>query len=285
MVAGTIYERQALRSLGVDFTDRVYITAGNPAILVDYAFPLPDKPLMTVLNTLYGITILEGDVYPDDKTYLEAVLAGRLSQYDVIVVGSGVDHSKLTKNAIKDGVRDWVLAGGTLIVLGSADKSTSWLSPLLNAGISTVNGAPIAPDIGHPLLNEPNELDWVSYDTHDSGWDIQDTGGVAAYDDFSHVVIQGAEDVLAVSKAGSFGDGRVILTSYYPRDISPSISQTEANHFIENMVSYADRSALYLDYGGTVPVDETVALAVRQSWLWDDVYGQVPVRVEVLTWG
>lgn len=285
MVAGTIYERQALRSLGVDFTDRVYITLATPKILVDYAWPLSDRDLLDeVLRPLYGVTVLEGDVYPDDKGYLDATLTkSRLTGYDVIVVGSGVDHGKLVD--LKERVKDWVLAGGTLIVLGSADKSTAWLNPLLNAGISTVNGAAIAPDIAHPLLKQPNDLDWIAYDTHDRGWDIQESGAVAAYDDFSHVVIQGSEDVLAVSKAGSFGAGRVLLTSYYPRDIAPSLGQPEADHFIENMVSYADRSSLYLDYGGTIPLEQPVALAVRQSWIWDEVYGSVPVRVEVLVWG
>jgi hypothetical protein len=281
MLASTIYERQAIRALGVDFLDRVYITTGTPTILIDYSFPLPDLPMLGVL----GIPLLEGDVYPDHKAYLDTVLAGRLEEYDVVVVGSGVDHSNLIKNEIKDGIRDWVLDGGTLIVLGSADKSTAWLNPLLNVGLSTVNGAPTAPDIAHPLLKEPNELAWTGYDTHDQGWDIQESGAVAAYEDFSHVVIQDGEDVLAVSKEGSFGDGRVILTSYHARDIAGSMSQDEATAFLENMITYADRSSLYLDYGGMVPADQPVALAVRQSWLWDEVYGQVPIRIEVLAWG
>jgi hypothetical protein len=282
MNANTLAERQALRSLGVDFTDRVYITAATPTILVDYPAPLPD---LNLLSTVLHITLLEGDVYPDSKTYLEAVLAGRLSQYDVIIVGSGVDHGNLVKNEIKNGFRDWVVAGGTLVVLGSDEKSTAWLNPLLNVGVSTVNGAPTAPDVSHPLLKEPNELDWTAYDTYDQGWDIQASGAVGAYDDFSHVVIADGEDVLAVSKQASFGDGRVILTSYRPRDISTSLGANETKDFFENMVSYADRSDLYLDYGGTVPADQPVALAVRQSWLWDEVYGQVPVRIEVLAWG
>jgi hypothetical protein len=281
MLAATIYERQAIRALGMDFIDRVYITTGTPTILVDYAFPLPDLPMLPLL----GIPLLDGDVYPDHKSYLDTVLAGRLDQYDVIVVGSGVDHKNLVKNEIKDGIKDWVMEGGTLIVLGSADKSTAWLNPLLNVGVSTVNGAPTAPDIAHPMLKEPNELAWTSYDSHGQGWDIQESGAVAAYEDFSHVVIQDGEDVLAVSKEGSFGEGRVILTSYHARDIAGAMSLQEATDFLENMVTYADRSALYLDYGGMVPADQPVALAVRQSWLWDSVYGQVPVRVEVLAWG
>lgn len=277
MFAASIYERQALRALGVDFTDRMYITAATPTILIDYAFPLPDLPLLTVLN----IPLLEGDVYPDHKQYLDIVLEDRLELYDIIVVGSGVDHGAFVKNEIKEGVKEWVHDGGTLIVLGSNEKSTNWLKPLLDTGISTVNGAPTAPDIAHPLLKEPNSLDWTSYDNDDQGWEIDDE----AYEDFSHVVIQDGEDVLAASKDQSFEDGRIILTTYYPRTIATDIGQAEAQAFLENMLTYADRSDLYLDYGGTVPADQPVALAVRQSFLWDDVYGQVPVRIEVLAWG
>ncbi|HJQ94007.1 MAG TPA: hypothetical protein VJ874_06980, partial [Candidatus Thermoplasmatota archaeon] len=195
-----------------------------------------------------------------------------------------VDHGNLVE--VKEDFSDWVTEeGGTLIVLGSTEKSTQWLYPLLHAGVNTVNGAPTAPDVAHPLLKVPNDLAWTSYDSHGQGWDIKENGAVAAYEDFSHVVIQDGEDVLAVSKEASFGEGRIILSTYYAGDIAGSLSLDEAKAFLENMVTYADRSALYLDYGGMVPADQPVALAVRQNWLWDEVYGQVPVRIEVLAWG
>lgn len=280
MFSDTVRERQALDGLGVQFNDRVYITASTPTILVDYPFPLPDLPLLTVLN----VPLLEGDVYPDNKAYLEAVLPDRLSRYDVLIVGSGVDHGTLVKSEVKEGIRDWVLAGGTLIVLGSADQSTNWLDPLLHAGVSNVNGAPTAPDATHPLLLQPNILAWTYYDSHSQAWDIASTGGQAAYDQFSHVVIQGGADVLAVSHEDSFGDGRILLTTWRTRDIASAQGLTEAEHMLGNFLIYADRTGLSLDYGGTVPADLPVALAVRQSWLWDSVLGQVPVRVEVLAW-
>lgn len=283
MAANTVKERQALRNLGVDFTDRVYITTTAPTVLVDFPGILPDLPLLTVLS----IPLLEGDVYPDNKIYLDSVLEDRLTnaRYDVLVVGSGVDHSTLSSNDIKTAVRDWVLNGGSLLVMGSNDKSTAWLNPLFNAGVATVNGAPVAPDVTHPLLKEPHDLAWTAYSTQGQAWDIQSNGALAAYDDFSHVVLQDGDDALAVSKQASFGNGQVILTTFRARDIAVAQGQLEADHFLENLLSYTDRSLLYLDYGGTVPTDQPVSLAVRESWLWDSVYGQVPVRIEVLAWG
>ncbi|HUR25154.1 MAG TPA: hypothetical protein VM327_03960 [Candidatus Thermoplasmatota archaeon] len=277
-------ERQAIRGLGMSFRDRMYLTTGSPRVIVDYPGLVPDKDLLGGPTSVLNLGLLEGDVYPDHRDYLRSVLPSRLARYDVVIVGSGVDHASLLDS--KEDIKNWVTVnGGTLIVLGSPDQSTAWLNPLLNVGVNTVNGAPTAPDIAHPLLKEPNALAWTSYDSFGQGWDIQERGAVAAYQDFSHVIIQDGEDVLAVSKEASFGEGRVLLTTYRPGSIAGSISLLEAKAFLENMVTYADRSLLYLDYGGMVPADQPVALSVRQSWLWDDVYGQVTVRMEVLAWG
>lgn len=283
MAANTVKERQALRDVGARFYDRVYVTPATPTILIDYPNPLPDPPMLTALS----LPLLEGDVYPDSKTYLDSVLPGRLTRdrYDVLVVGSGVDHSTLNGNAVKTAVKNWVLAGGSLVVLGSDEKSTAWLNPLLEAGVATVNGAPIAPDVSHPLLKEPNLLSWTAYSTHGQAWEIEADDGIGAYQDFSHVVLQGGNDVLAVSKQATFGQGQVILTTYRARDVAVAQGQAEADHLTENMMTYSDRSRLYLDYGGMVPTDQPVSLAVRESWIWDSVFGQVPVRIEVLAWG
>jgi hypothetical protein len=280
MAPSTAFERQALRGLGLDFVDRVYIGPSSPTVTVDYVAPLPDLPLLTVL----GVSAVDGDVYPDSKQYLDDVLAGRLSQYDLIVVGSGVDHSTMTANVVKDGIRDWVNAGGTLVVLGSASQAYQWLQPLFFTGVSTVNGAPTAPDVSHPLLREPYVLDWTKYDSHNRGWDIKSQGSGAHYDDFSHIIVQGGEDVMAVSKDGAFGDGRIILTTYLPREIASTLGLTEAMHFMENIVLYTDRAHLYLEYGPTAPGETPVSVAIRQSWLWDERLGQVPIRLEVHTW-
>ena len=279
MGPSTILERQAIRGLGLGFTDRVYMTASSPSVGIDQLLGA-DIPLTTALGGP-----ISGDVYPDIKSYLDANLPSRLSQYDMLIVGSGAEHNSLTANAVKDGIRDWVLAGGMLVVMGSNGQAYQWLQPLFHTGVATVNGAAMAPDVSHPLLKEPNELSWTNYDSHGKGWDIKDQGSGAHYDDFSHVIVQDGEDVLAISKDGAFGSGRILLTTYLPREIASTMGLGEAMGFIENIVLFADRSNLYLEYGPQAPQGEPVSIAVRQSWLWDSVLGQVPVRVEIQTWG
>jgi hypothetical protein len=281
MAAQTALERQALAGLGLHFSNRVHIGSSAPTVLVDYPAPTADRPLLEVL----GATALEGDVYPDVKSYLDATLPGRLAGHDLLIVGSGVDHSTLTANAVKAAIRDWVLAGGTLVVLGSAGQAYQWLQPLFSTGVTTVNGVATAEDVSHPLLREPHPLAWTQYDAHGRGWDIKSQGSGAHYDDFSHVIVQGGEDLLAVSKDGAFGEGRIILTTYMPREVAGTLGLEEAMHFLENVVLYADRSHLYLEYGPAAPPGLPVAVAVRQSWLWDRRLGQVPVLVEVRIWG
>lgn len=279
MGPSTFLEREALRELGLAYTDRIYITSASPTVLVDRLL-LPDISVLTEL----GVPSLAGDVYPDIKAYLDANLPSSLSQYDILVVGGGVDHSSLTANAVKDGIRDWVLDGGTLVVMGSNSQAYQWLQPLFHSGVATVNGAAMAPDVSHPLLKEPNQLSWTSYDSHGKGWDIKDTGSGAHYDDFSHVIVQGGEDVLAISKDGAFGEGQILLTTYLPREIAFTLGIDEAMGFIENIILYADRTNLYLEYGPAAPLGTPVSVAIRQSWLWDDELGQVPVRFEIQTW-
>lgn len=279
MVAATARERDALDGLGLDFTNHVHLTASRPStVKVDLPL-LPDAPILDVV----GGTSLPGDVYPDSKQYLDAVLSSRLPLYDVLVVGSGVEHSALTSNSVKEPIKNWTLAGGTLVVLGSASQAYQWLQPLFFTGVSTVNGAALAPDVAHPLLKEPNTLDWTSYDSHGRGWDIKDKGSGAHYDDFSHVIVQGGEDVLAVSKDGAFGAGRILLSTYMPREFTGGLEETM--HFFENVALFADRAHLYLEYGPTAPPNTAVSIAVRQSWLYDDRLGQVPVAIEVASWG
>ncbi|HUR62053.1 MAG TPA: hypothetical protein VM286_06785 [Candidatus Thermoplasmatota archaeon] len=277
MFAQTAAERLALRDLGLRFTDSVFLLPASPVTIVDRPLPLLDIPLLTQLNVPY----VAGDVYPDINGYIDATLPSRLAYYDLLIVGSGVDQNAMTSGAVKSAIHDWVVAGGTLVVLGSDKLNYQWLQPLFGSGVKTANGAASAPDPSHPLLQEPHVLDWTHYDDHGVTWAIraQDAEG------FSDVIVKGGNDVLAISNDGSFGNGRILLTTYLPREIAATIGQKEAEDFLENIVLFTDHSKLYLEYGPQQPTNAPVAVEVRQSYLYDNTLGQVPVRIEVHYWG
>ncbi len=270
-------ERATLRSVGVGFTDNIHITS-TPDVQVDTG--VTTVPITTLVN----LTFLAGDVYPDQKQYIDTVLPGRLAEYDLLMVGSTVSHESLTSAVTKDAIRDWVLAGGTVMVMGSDSQNFQWMQPLFNVGTDTVNGGAFAPDVGHAMLHEPYELNWPAYNNFGLGWDIKNQGANSHYDDFEHIIQEDGEDVLAVSGQGAFGDGRIFLSTFRPGDIYDTLGPDEANNMVMNMALYADRSNLFLEYGPGAPDRTQVATAVRQSHLWDYQLGQVPVRVEVNLW-
>lgn len=272
-------EREALRQLGVAYDDGIHIT-DDMDIDVDLLFPLPDVPLLDQL----GASEVEGDVFPDEKQYLDGILPTRLPQYEILVVGSGVDQSSLTGNAVKSAIKDFVLQGGILMVMGSDDANFQWLQPLFGVGTSNVNGGAYADDPSHPALWQPEPLSWTDYDNHGLGWDIKDQGSGASYDDFQHVIQEDDGDLLAISNEGAFGDGRIFLTTFRAGEIAENQGLAEALGLMRNMILYHDYAHLYLEYGAQVPEGTPVQVAVRQSHLDDEVLGQVPVRIEVLTW-
>jgi hypothetical protein len=275
-------ERLALENLGVDFTNVIHMTPTQPPAIVGIT------PLLTSLS----MSSYPGDVYPDNKAYIDSVFKTRLCgatptcipQYDVLVVGSEVTQSSLTTQVTKDAIKAWVLAGGTLIVFGSDSQNFQWLQPLFAVGQSTVNGGAFAPDVSHPLLHEPNTLDWDAYDNHGFGWDIKDIGSGAHYSDFTHVVVEGGEDVLAVSNTGAFGAGRIFLTTFRAGEIAGLQGNDEAMGFVANILLYTQRTGLYLEYGPTVPDGVQVTAAIRQSLVFDEKLGAVPVRLELHLW-
>lgn len=270
----TLNERRILEDAGFHFNDEIQISPPGPEAYVDVLGI--EEPITDVVPAHQ----LEGDVFPDQKQYLNDVLSTRLSQYDVFFIGTGVDQSALTSAATKHAVRDYVLDGGILIVMGSDDQNLQWLQPIFDAGVTTADGGLFAPDVDHPLLKVPHKLDWGEYDHHDLVWDIDDKD----MDKFNHVVTDGNDPVFAVSSDGAFGDGRLFLTTYRPGEIADIQGFAEAGSFLDNIAVYAERNDLYLEYGPAIPRGVEVVNAVRMSHIEDELLGAVPVRMEVFTW-
>lgn len=267
-------ERDLLSSLDLDFNDLVHIGVDEPKVTVTLlGIPTP-------ITELVPLELLQGDVYPDDKQYLNANLPDRLARYDILYIGSGVQQNTLTSEDTKLAIRDWVHDGGTLMVMGSDSQNVQWLQPLFSVGTSSTNGGLQAPDMSHPLLSEPNTLDWSLYDNHGIGWDLG-----SEEDQFQTALMEADDATFAVSKDGAYGDGRVFLSTFRPGEIATLWGSSEARGFVHNMVVYSERNDLYLDFGAPMPVTGVpVATSVRHSYIVDEDLGQVPMRVIVHVW-
>lgn len=267
-------ERQMLLGLDLDFDDRTHLDADAWDVHVDG----------THVTERLESGHLAGDVYPDLKAVLDGSFPARLDAYDLLVVGSGTRHNSLTSDVVKAGIRDWVTQGGTLLVLGSGSQSTQWLQPLFHVGTATINGGAYAADTDHPMLREPRELQWSSYDVPDKAWELKDKGSVATEDEFNHAIVSGDGTLLSVSRPGAFGEGRILLSAYQPGAIATVHGVDEAQGLLHNMIVYMDRSHLYLDYGPTLPTDAVVASTLRLTTLEDSQLGVIPVRVHLFMW-
>lgn len=220
----------------------------------------------------------EGDILPDIKCALNAYLpglltdeqgAGTLTRYSTMVVGGDVDHGALSSEAVKSAVRAWVEAGGTVVVLGSDSQSGLWLTPLFQSSVVTASGGLRTPDPQHPILSTPNGLDYTAY-RYDNEWNLRNPDK----ERFTHVVIGGGQGtVLAISNPGSFGDGRIILTSWRPHDLTANqavacpavVDEATACQSLLLLHNLASQSygELFLDYGAKLPSGAPVGVHTR----------------------
>lgn len=246
-----------------------------------------------------------GDIYPDFGAALNAHLVdqimddggtettlddiGTLDTYDVIIVGSDVDHAELGSDEFSRAISAWISSGGTLIVFGSDAQDFGWLDHLSGSGIVTANGGVYAVDENHPVLGVPNHLDYISYQQA-SGWSLNSR----AERFFTHVLRDGPDtsdgDLLAVSNGGSFGQGRVVLAGYRPAALTsnqgttctfplPATHDCQAARFLENAITQSYRQ-LMLDFGPEIP-EERVSGAAHRIVLVDhpDLADPVVLRV------
>lgn len=212
---------------------------------------------------------LQGSVFPDLRGAMNDDLPSylldedgnaRLDHFNLLVVGSNVDHNSMTSASAKHAIRDWVLGGGTLIVFGSEEQSVNWMQPIFHSAIQSSSGGISAPDTEHPVLRTSDPLAWSQYSTFDRSWRF--TAGAGSY--FTNVVNQGGEPVLAVSDPGALGDGNVFLTTWQPWDIrgDGDADPMEAMKVINNLLQLGYRE-LFLDYGPMIPSDAAVSSSTR----------------------
>lgn len=202
----------------------------------------------------------EGDVFGDDVNGASDIVSV-MGRYTTIVVGSQISQNCLTPSAVKNGLADWVQAGGNLVVLGTVDRKSEWLQPIYHAAQTTANGGISAPDPTHPILVAPEHLNYQKYADRGRAWEIKND------EPFTHVLTRGqsgtsTEDTLAVANPGAFNNGTVVLTSYMPGSLMTPQDDVEATRLLHNLLSQA-YTMLYLDYGPPIPEGVSVGSDAR----------------------
>lgn len=204
----------------------------------------------------------------------------RLDITNVLVVGSNVDHSEMTKGQFTNPLRDWVEAGGLLIVFGSPDGTTQWMKNIFKVGDKASSGSLNTPDVNHPLLTVSDQLNYHEYDNKERAWDF--AGNSGSFDEyFGSVVKQGDDPVTAISDPGAFGEGTVIITTWLPYDIFGDGSATagdEGRMMVNNFLMQGYRD-LFLDYGPEIPRGVEVIPAFKRAQIEHDEIGLVDLDI------
>ena len=188
-------------------------------------------------------------------------------EFDLLIIGTGVDQNALTSAEIKNAIADYVeVYGGRLVVLGG-EPNVNWLQPLFHVGIRTSAAGVGRPDTTHPLLTVPNELAYSTYSNNDKVWDFTSSSD----DDLFQMVVsdESSGHILSISTSGAFGGpedgGAIMLSTYMPG----SMSKTEASKFLANTIMYGKFNHLYLDYGPEVPSNGVQVVAATRTATMD----------------
>lgn len=197
-----------------------------------------------------AVTNPAGDIFGDD-TNGPSDIVGVLSRYQWLVVGSEVSQTALNSAQTKNGIADWVQAGGNLIVLGTYQSQSRWLEPIYHAAQNNANGGISAPDPTNPILVSPEHLSYDRYLDRGRAWQVK-TG-----EPFTHVLTRGvqgtsSEDTLTYANPGALGNGTVVLTSYMPGSLTTPQDNLEAEKLLHNLMSQS-YTMLFLDFGPAIP--------------------------------
>lgn len=272
MDAATVVERQLLAALGADFDNNVHITAAFPTVLIDTSPPL-NTSLLPLVSVLADTSVMAGDVYLDDPDNLGSILKPRLANYDVVVIGAGVDNNALLQANLDDALVSHVQGGGLLIQLG-ATSSHSWLQSMASAGNDTANRGLISPDVHHPVLEWPTNVVPEVFD-QTSGLNPSHLTPQA----FHRILGPATAPTLVVNQQGALANGTAIVTSM---DITED--QTQGARLLTNMFAYYARQDLFLEFGPSIPEGEQVAAATRTVWGDDGGGNKVALRMTLYFW-
>lgn len=226
----------------------------------------------------------QDDVYdPSDDASRDELLLD-LPVYDVMVVGSTVDHSELDRPDVRDRFASWVRAGGGLAVLGNDAPSAAWLgslAPTLTVAGKSGTVAVVGPD--EPLINVPHDLEADAYDPVFTGgdpvvWSATETR--------FHAAVALEEDPGNFTAGAAFpGAGTLVPTSYRPRLIRDELGRDESRRFQANLVHLAATGAANLVYGEPPIQEARAATITRDVVVQHPVLGAVRAQLSLTVWG
>ncbi|MCA1814283.1 MAG: hypothetical protein LC624_10105 [Halobacteriales archaeon] len=279
--------------------DRIYVTDGDGGTFtpgpvysyVESAASIAERRMLGDLvagfkNTTYNNT--GGDVYMDFSSALNNDFAdnisadGLLKNYTAIVVGSNVDQNAMNSGAAMSIIRNYTLAGGLLVVLGSQSQQVGWLQQLFDASITTPGNGLGAPDPTNPILHVPEELGYTTYPDNGLTWSF---GSADDASHFTHVINRGSVastlDQVALSKPGHYGNGTIVLTGWQPYNLTAPQSEREAERVLYNFLMQV-RGSLYVDFGPQLPTYQPVASTSRIATAADPLAPGQTIMVRVV---
>lgn len=305
--ATALSERETIQAMGVDhkpMPDAYGSTVEGTVELI------PGVPLAASLY--FDEEILHGDEYFGHVQHIQETLANRLGVYDLLIVGTHVDHSALTPLAPVLG--PWVAAGGKILVLGTDDSdgtssSPDWLQPLIASGTSSQDGQSLATGSIHPIFTSFYRLDPDAF------------RGSAPFQVQTPMIMENVlpaelpdTSYLTVSRCGSLGDGLLARLSYTDADdlqyheyqpkcvvdvprkllgqFTPCVDENNpdlgiansAKELLQNLAAYGNNQALYLDFGPDVPPGSAVAHQMRLIAYEHPDHGAMSMEAHVFVW-
>lgn len=255
--------------------DRPTTTGGawrTRAISLDACVPCAAGPVQFGFRWVSDPTVSGRGWFVDDVRVYDAngghtmwsddnELSPAVSVYRILVVGSDAESNAFTPDSIKSRIRDWVLAGGTLVVLGHGSSSHNWMEPMFGVKNEGAAIQPAAPDAASPVLLFPNKLAWNVWSNEGGAWAVTPSQQSAFVQILGAPAAAGSarSDTLSVSAPGAWGEGKIVLSAYAPARLPAASS----NALLTNVLMEGSYTGLSLDFGDPLPTSRPVSTASR----------------------